>query len=600
MFDSTKLMSTSDDFVTLRESNSYFVDKTLLIKKAVKNSCDSTVLTRPKGFGKTTFLTMMKAFLDVDVNNPYSTEKQQKLFAGTKIIDDKEFCQKYMGQYPCIYLSLKDVKGRTYEDAYQKFAETVYESAKSFAYLLDSPKLSEHEKEDFKRYLNPDYLKDIDNAIGVDSYVRRITSLLNHHFDRYVFQFIDDYEIPVLDGKKHCYLNEISYLIGGMLWCIQDEYSSRMQSYVCATNSVGNEIMSRQLSHSRRSNVEDWDLSTEFSFGFTPKELDELLKSFSLSEHEGFIEENFGGYELTDGTSISPFDVVNFVNDRLKKKKLSENLLENKYVCDLLKDEFACQCVKSLIKNHTPVIQDLVDGSNVTFEIVQYWDTECYKLYDDDSCLTILLHKGWLTKLPLERKLSGESYNGINLYSNSLTTVKIPNEKMLVIFEKLAENFFNENFLPFNEADKIANALFNGDDNYVQTELRDRLKSFISLKPKDSSYQAVSYYHEFMETVFNCCSKSSVQDNVPAYEVGDGYVIITFKDLEGERAVLIKIVTSEDQNKSRIDLADTAIAQIEEDHYVKSLIEDENITSIYLYGMAFYRKACSVRVKQVM
>ena len=278
MFDSTKLMSTSDDFVVLRESNSYFVDKTLLIKEAVENCWGSTVLTRPKGFGKTTFLTMMRAFLDVDVNNPGSTEKQQKLFAGTKILEDKEFCQKFMGQYPCIYLPLKDVKGRTYEEAYEKFAKTIYESAKNFAYLLDSPKLSEYDKRDFKEYLDLDYLMDIDNAIGVESYVSELSRLLNIHFNRSVFHFIDDYEIPIFEGKNHCYLNKISYVIGRLLWCLRDENSSRRQSYVCATNSVGNEIMSSQLSHSDRCNVEDWRLSTDFCFGFTPTELDELLE----------------------------------------------------------------------------------------------------------------------------------------------------------------------------------------------------------------------------------------------------------------------------------------------------------------------------------
>ena len=160
MFDSTKLMSTSDDFVTLRESNSYFVDKTMMIKKEFTRSAFSKIITRPKGFCKTPFLTMLQAFFDVDVNNPGNTERQQRLFAGTKILEDKEFCQKYMWQYPCIYFPFKDVKGRTYDEAYKSLAEVVCKSAQNFVYLLNSPKLDQQDKMIFRRYLDLEFLMD--------------------------------------------------------------------------------------------------------------------------------------------------------------------------------------------------------------------------------------------------------------------------------------------------------------------------------------------------------------------------------------------------------------------------------------------------------
>lgn len=151
-------------FEELKNSGSYFVDKTEYIKTVFTDSATVLLFTRPRRFGKTLLMTMFESFLKINKDKPFDTSLQEKYFKGTRILEDTEFCKKFMGQYPVIEISLKDVDGKTYDDAYKMFASTVSFVASKFKYLLDSNRLDEKEKGGISRISDIAFLREQENS----------------------------------------------------------------------------------------------------------------------------------------------------------------------------------------------------------------------------------------------------------------------------------------------------------------------------------------------------------------------------------------------------------------------------------------------------
>lgn len=602
MFDSTKLMSTSDDFVVIRESNSYFVDRTLMIKNAVDHSAFSNIVTRPKGFGKTTFLTMMRAFLDVDVNNPGSTEKQQKLFANTKILEEKEICQKYMGQFPCIYFSFKEVKGRTYDEAYRSLAEVVCKSAHDFVYLLNSPKLDEQEKSIFSQYLDLEYLKNPKNIVDLEYYLRNLTWLLNVHFDRYVFQFIDDFEKPIFNGKKYGFHLKISSLVANLLWCLRDEYSKVKKAYLCSETTVCNPETSDQLSHCCSYTMKDSNLTS--LIGFTYEDVELLLRSYGLSEYKSFVEKTFGGYELYEASLIRPSDVVTFVNECIKQRQ-SESVtlaLENVYISDLLQDDLVYDCVKVLVKSRSDMLQALLEGKKINFDLNYHWEVDCYSPATIDNMWTILVHKGFLTIVPYDKDALVFFYY---MYVSDMNTVKLPNNKIKQALKQLVENCFIENLRTDNKDELLVNALYSENIEEVENLICDCFSMYVDTVHE--SYSKTSYYDfslTFMDKLFS--NITSIRGMYKFQRLSDDYAEISFTNGPERRGVVIGI-KSEDAEKREQEktkglspkkhqsLTEEALSLAQNSKTVNKFMHAYHYKTVYVYGIRVFK--CYARAK---
>ena len=192
----------------LKDSNCYFVDKTEHLKTVFTSSTKVQLFTRPRRFGKTLLMTMFESFLQINPEKPFDTLVQQKYFQGTKILEDKEFCDKFMGQYPVISVSLKDVDGDFFEDAYECFASTIFRLASEYQYLLNSPKLSDSDKEELKKLTTKSYLLQLKNQISIKDSLRTLATALYKEYGKYPILLIDEYDVPLKRAAYHDNLNK--------------------------------------------------------------------------------------------------------------------------------------------------------------------------------------------------------------------------------------------------------------------------------------------------------------------------------------------------------------------------------------------------------
>ena len=226
---------TGDTFAEIREKNRYYVDKTPYLKtvfsedeavddKSLINGTTVLLLTRPRRFGKTLLMSMFESFLKISAKEPGNITKHLNYFKGTKILEDKEFCKKYMGQFPVISISLKGVHGKTFKAAYFKLAELIVEKAKEFSFLENSPALDEDDKETYANLKRKSYLRNFnDDAISdATSAIASLASMLYKHFNKQVYVLIDEYDVPLAKAQHNKYHKEMVTLMSSFLGFLKD------------------------------------------------------------------------------------------------------------------------------------------------------------------------------------------------------------------------------------------------------------------------------------------------------------------------------------------------------------------------------------------
>jgi hypothetical protein len=204
----------SELFHKLIESDCYYVDKTLFIRTVFQdNQSDVMLITRPRRFGKTLTMSTFYDFLSLDPENPGDVSRQEKWFKNTEIFKDKEFCSRYMGKFPVIFVSLKSVEGNDFAEAYRQFASTVHKMFSQFRYLASSDRLSSDEIENFRLYLNKSYLTDINNSNDIKDSLATLTSLLYRHHGIKPIVLIDEYDVPIAKAASNKYYKEMINVI---------------------------------------------------------------------------------------------------------------------------------------------------------------------------------------------------------------------------------------------------------------------------------------------------------------------------------------------------------------------------------------------------
>ena len=208
-----------DVYSELKNNGCYFVDKTPYLKNIIDEDESNVMLfTRPRRFGKTLFMSMVEYFLKINSANPGDTILQQKLFKDTKILEDREFCAKYMGQHPVICLTLKGVQGKTFKAAYYKLAELIVAKANEYSFLKDSQNLNDKEKAKFDLLCDEMYLKRADEEAQsyVTSAIISLARMLYKHFKKQVYVLIDEYDVPLAKAQEKGYHDEMVTLISSL------------------------------------------------------------------------------------------------------------------------------------------------------------------------------------------------------------------------------------------------------------------------------------------------------------------------------------------------------------------------------------------------
>ena len=594
-----------DDFDNLKADGCYFVDKTSSLKDVIDTDKSYVMLfTRPRRFGKSLFMTMAESFLKIDSDNPGDTTLQQKSFKNTKILEDREFCAKYMGQHPVICLTLKGVHGVDFEDAYYKLAEVVSAKANEYSFLKDSPSLDEKEKAKFEKLCDEDYLKSFDKRAQsyVTSAIISLARMLYKHFKKQVYVLIDEYDVPLAKAQEKGYHEDMVALISSLF----DFFKTPPKDPKTNELYVKKIIMTGCLKVAKNSiftGVNNLyvntvvDRETEYTgiIGFTKEETNQFLNDYELGDFAQKVKDNYDGYKFYDKEMFCPWDVVNFIkkNFNFQQNCPASKVITGNYWATSTSSPAVYEYLGYLTDTDTQKMQDLVDGKSISFKLNDSMNYDCLSQHIPNDFWSLLLHTGYLT-------VDWEKTDTLNSEDSSADdiAVKLPNLEIKDCFRENIQKRFNSFFKKDNLADKIANALFIGDSEYVQSQLRTYLKKFVSIRDTATKAPKENYYHGFLNGVFTNCSNDFLTEYHSNYEAGDGYADITFKSEYSEKAVIIEIKAAS-VGSDLIPLSENAINQVENKDYAVPFLQNSMTQSIFAYGIAFSGKNCLVACKKL-
>lgn len=385
------------DFAQLKASGRYFVDKTLDLKTIIDLDKTKVMLfTRPSGFGKTMFLSMIDSFLRVDSVNPGNSSFQQELFKGTKILKDRNFCDKYMGQHPVIFLNFKGFKGDTIDEAYLNLAQIILNKAKEYNFLKDSPFLNEDDKRTFEKLTDKNFLLRLGalRRSYVTSSIIDLSTMLYKHYKKQVYVLIDDYDVPFVVSMEKGYHDDLVLLISSLY----DFFKTTPQDPNTGESYVDRIILTGCFKEAKNgvadtvNNIYDNSITQRTSqysevFGFTSDEINQLLKDYGLEDIASKVKEHCGGYTFYEKEMYCPESVVNFIEGNNSSFSQRPILHSNSDLSDF---------IRYLAHHDEQRLQDLVDGKSISFYLSEYILFVNMSYRTSDLIWSILLQKGYL------------------------------------------------------------------------------------------------------------------------------------------------------------------------------------------------------------
>ena len=293
-----------ENFEDIRRSGFYYIDKTMLIEQTLNNWSKVTLFTRPRRFGKTLGMSMLRSFFEI------GTDKS--LFDGLYISQNKAFCDEHMGKYPVIFISLKDVEGLSYDEAFQVFSRIIGNEISKFSFLAESDKLTVLEKEQFKGLLHIEKGKFIFDKDTFTASLKLLSQLLYKHYGKKVVILIDEYDVPIDKAYQNGYYHEMVSLIRGLFGQVLKTNDYLQFAILTGCLRISKESIFTGLNNFKVLSI--MDARFDEQFGFTDSEVEELLAAYNLDSHFTEIKEWYDGYHFGNADVYCPWDVINYVD----------------------------------------------------------------------------------------------------------------------------------------------------------------------------------------------------------------------------------------------------------------------------------------------
>ncbi len=604
-----------DDFPLLREGNCYFVDKPPYLKTVFTDQSAVMLFTRPRRFGKTLLISMFDSFLKINPEKPFDNSKQLELFKGTKILEDKEFCDKFMGQCPVITITLKKVDGTNFKEFYESFASAVYDVALRYSYLKNSDKLDKSDKDELENLTTKSYLLKIENQQTVKDALRTLSRLLYKEYGRRAILLIDEYDVPLAAASYRDRVNKVLYKnrpdfvadCHEKMVTFMKGFFDLLKTTLGDEGAISKAVITGCLKVAKNSlftGVNNFKVNTVLAtnkdltgiIGFTKDETLKFLKDYELENFSEKVKEHYDGYKFCDKEMFCPWDVVNFIDENYKYNLNGEtdSIRTNNYWLGTTSDKSLYDYLGYLTDSDNKKMQDLVDGKSISFKLNESMNYDTLSEHNSNDFWSLLLHTGYLTvdwEKTDDEELSKDHSTNKNVFA------RIPNLEILGCFNNNIKERFGNVVKRDNLALNISNALLEGNVDFVQNKLSPLLRSFVSVRDTATRAPHENYYHGFLNGIFTNC-KDTLGEYHSNYESGDGYADITFNNLGGTKACVIEIKVCKEK-ESRAKKANEAIEQILEKHYADAIFEDENITSVNAIGMAFSGKNCFITCKKL-
>ena len=457
----------------LKDGNCYFVDKTEYLKTVFTSSTKVLLFTRPRRFGKTLLMTMFESFLKINSEKPFDTSLQLKYFQGTKILEDKEFCDKFMGQYPVISISLKDVTGKTFEIAYKNFAKEISKLAEKYRYLLNSPKLDEEDKDKLSKILKVEFLREFENSDYLTGSLSIIATALYKEYGKYPVLLIDEYDVPLANASYHDIQNTKLYrdekdfkadfhynmvdLMKSFLGILKDQ-KTLTKVIITGCLKVAKNSLFTGVNNLKVNTVLSENEDYTGIIGFTKEETYKFLKDYKMDNFAQKVKEHYDGYKFYDKEIFCPWDIVSFISDYYKKNlkgTLKLNRLEN-YWEGTTSDKSLSGYIGYLTDNDNQKMQDLVDGKSISFKLNESMNYDTLSEHNSDDFWSLLLHTGYLT---LDWEKTEDEELSKDHSTNKNVVAKIPNLEILDCFDTNIKARFGSEFIKHNLHNKLVDSL---------------------------------------------------------------------------------------------------------------------------------------------
>ena len=537
------------DFERIRELNYYYVDKTGLIKTLLQGEMDQvTLITRPRRFGKTMAMNMVASFLDI-------RKDSKELFDGLEISKEKEICKNWMNQYPTLFLSLKDVDGTTFENAFNMLKFVISSLCSQNSYL----ETEENEKDIFSRLRSQTAsITDIKGSIVT------IMNMMQSYYEKPVILLIDEYDVPIAKASNNGYYKEMLEVIKGMLSTALKDNSSLKFAVITGCLKIAKESIFTGTNNF----VSDTISSTRYNeyYGFTQQDVDKLLADAEIEEKADLIKEWYDGYNFGEFEVYCPWDVMNYLRDLqndLNARPVSywKNTSDNAIIRSFI--DYTGAAIRKKL-------EVLIAGGSICQKIEEDL-TYDYLHSSEDNLWSILYLTGYLTKVG-ERDKDGQ------------IELRIPNKEVKEIFESTVRKWFEDSARVTNRKD-LFDAVWNKDADKATKEISTLLRMTISYY----DYRE-NFYHAFLVGIFAGVGYS-VESN---REHGEGRSdIVIYNDVTGQVAVFEAKYSRklEDLEKD----CQKALDQINTKMYAKEF--EDAYEEVLCYGIAFYKKRCLVKSK---
>lgn len=547
-------------FRTIREENYYYVDKTCLIKDLLQYGSYVNLFTRPRRFGKTLNMDMLRCFFEIG-GDP-------SLFNGLAIAEEKELCKKHMGKYPVIYISLKSVSGLGFQQAKEVLRLLLTKEAQRHNYLSQSEKLTEEEKRSYA---------DLASGQMEDVYITGclwlLSDLLYKHHNQKVILLIDEYDVP-LDKAYHAgYYNEMIVLIRGMLDQALKTNSSLHFAVLTGCLRISKESIFTGLNNVRVNTIAD--AAFDEYFGFTDDEVRTMLDYYGISDRYDVVKEWYDGYRFGNTDVYCPWDVINYCCDL----RQAPNSYPKSYWINTSGNDIVRKLIyKTSSASDKRDIETLISGGVVKKKIrleLTYGELDTTA----ENLWSVLYSTGYLT---MRDAPAGEGLDEL--------TLAIPNREIRMIFKDQIYEWFRDTIC--KESSKLSEfcELFpKGDCAGIEEKFNSFLSRTISIR--DTSVEKSmkeNFYHGYLLGLLRYMDEWVISSNA---ESGDGYCDILIEDENNGIGIIIEVKYAE--NNRLDEQCEKALRQIEEKNYEQSLL-DEGYETILKYGIACYKKRCKV------
>lgn len=547
-----------DGFEKIRRNGFYYIDKTKLIEQLFLNWGEVNLFTRPRRFGKTLNMSMLKSFFEIGTDT--------SLFDGLYVSENKELCEQHQGQYPVIFLSLKDVEGLSFSEAKRKCIQLIKREAERFYDLKNSERLLDIDKKNYCRLLDMT-VQEEDSDI-VSSSIKMLSALLYKHYGKKTVILIDEYDVPLDKAFQHGYYKEMVHFIRGLLGEALKTNDSLSFAVLTGCLRVSKESIFTGLNNFKILSITDTRFDEQF--GFTDTEVRKLLLDYHLEDRFEEVKEWYDGYRFGNADVYCPWDVINFV-DRAKDDKEAK---PEAYWINTSGNDLVKRFIDKANKTTKNEIERLINGEAIEKELrldLTYEEVD----QSIENLWSVLFTTGYLTQ-------SGRNEDGAY-------RLIIPNREVREVFRLQINEWFKKSI--FSNTERLTafwKAFEEGDTEGVEQYLNRVLSNSISVfDTKARKEEKESSYHNLLVGILTGNADWLVKSNV---EAGEGFVDIIVETDDPDAGIVAELKYTKNFDDMKMT-CQKAIDQIRDRRYQEYLLNDDR-KDIRLYGITFCKKRC--------